>query len=239
MIIILCEPDDTSALWLASELELRERDCRILLPEELIVDSRLSLRLGSKGTSACVQLADGMLLDHNSTTAIVNRMQRFPVPVMDNASEHDIVYASEEARAAIVAWCSSLTCPILSPPTPYGPAGNSASDLVWRFRAASLGISTEDLTIGSCSIGQAEHQYEHYVLKIGNRMLIPVGSKQSSTAASAAQCLADYYSEALFTARFRLLPHDEALFLGIETLPNLRAFGTPVVDALLDWVDEQ
>ena len=69
MIVILCEPDDHSGLWLASELEPREKVARIVLPEKLIVGSQLSLRIDEQAVDAAVRQADGRVIDGKSVAA--------------------------------------------------------------------------------------------------------------------------------------------------------------------------
>jgi hypothetical protein len=209
MIVILCEPDDHSGLWLASELEPREKVARIVLPEKLIVGSQLSLRIDEQAVDAAVRQADGRVIDGKSVAAIVNRMQHFPVPVLQDASNPDLVYAAEEDRAAIVAWSFALDCPVLFPPPPYGAARENASDIVWRCRATALGIPAEPIAIGSNDPGEAGDPGgggERNILRIGERTLTRDGADTPDSPAASAGLLAVSSGLSSLAMRFRAAP---------------------------------
>ncbi len=225
MIHIFCEPDDAAALWLAAVLSARGAPVSVSLPEELIIGSRLNLEVGDGPPHPTIALASGITLSPEETTGIVARMVAFPLPELPNACDLDLVYAAEEARAALVAWFAAWACPIIGRPDPYTPWGDGTAAGEWRVIAANSGvlIRTEDHAEAAADDAQFD------LLVTAEGVFAAEGHSAEPEAAAAAQTLFALQRDAV--AVFRFLPSPVGpVFDCPVPLADFRAFGTVVPD---------
>lgn len=239
MFVVICEPEDTSGLWLATELENRGISAPVILPDELIVGSELSLQFGSTLKRANVKFPSGTSIESGSATTVINRMIRFPVPILPDGSDEDRIYSAEEARAAVVAWFSVLDCQVLQRPTPYDPTGYSASDLIWRCRAESLGIKSEPIEIGASRISPSLDGKEVTLIQIGDQVLADCRDQIPDEAIEASNRLAASYSPDFLAMRFVIDGTGNWVFTGSAPQPDLSSFGSRLVDVLINWNAQQ
>lgn len=231
MILVLCEPEDTCGLWLAAEFARRGCKVDLVMPDELAVSSRLSLVISKERDRATIHLADGRIIDGDSLAGVINRMERFPRPLLSSASDRDVIYASEEIRAATVAWFAALNCPVLNAPTPYSALGVSASDVFWRHRAEVLGIRAASITLGVEHV--VDQQADLSVVVIGETVLAVRDKPVPTSILKASVDLVHATGYNLLGLEFSASAPEEWEFLRTHMMPNLMEFGPKVIDAIL------
>ena len=235
MIVVLCEPEDTCGLWLAAEIARRGCEVDVVMPDELVVGSRFSLKITKDYDVVSVQLTDGRVVDGESLTGVINRMERFPRPALDAASDQEVIYAAEEARAATVAWFAALECPVLNAPTPYSPAGLSAYESTWRHHAGRLGVRAASLTM---SVDQDTIQpADLTVVVIGETVLTSEDYSVPVSALETCLNLSHVTGFKLLGIEFCRSLSGNWELLRVDMKPNLMDFGPQVIDAILAVMD--
>lgn len=139
-ICILCSPQDKHALWLALQLRAREWQVEFILPEELLINSSLQLRISTDNTESIFQNARGVILTHK-LNGVINRLYALPPLSCESGNEVDALYLEEEWRAALVAWLAELACPVLNRPTGTSLQGTVRGDAYWRYLAIQIGLT--------------------------------------------------------------------------------------------------
>lgn len=78
----------------------------------------------------------------DDVTAVVNRLPAVTVREVEFIHEQDRAYAAAEMQAFLVAWLSSLTCPVLNRPTPAALNGPAWTVERWHLAAAATDMPT-------------------------------------------------------------------------------------------------
>jgi hypothetical protein len=152
MIGLLCSPQDSHALWLATQLRARGWEVEIVLPEELLIGSSLHLRISTGSSRSMVRLRRGTTFD-SSCQGIVNRLTALPPVTSESCRPADSAYLGEEWHAAIVSWLSEITCPVLNRPTGASICGTMFGDGHWRYLAIQVGLPVQPWSTGSGAEG--------------------------------------------------------------------------------------
>lgn len=205
------------------------------MPDELAVGSRFSLRIAKERDTAVMQLADGRIFHGDMLSGVVNRMERFPRPSLNDASDLDVIYASEEMRAATVAWFAALTCPVLNPPTPYSAFGMTAHESIWRHRADALGVRVASLTLDAEQHG--DQQADFHAVVIGETVLAMDDDPLPVSIVEASIALAHATGFNLIGLDFGTGTSGEWEFLRADIMPNLMRFGSRAIDAILAVIE--
>lgn len=237
MILVICEPEDTCGLWLVTEISKRGCAVEHVLPDELVVGARLSVRVSNQHDIVRMDLADGRHIDGSALIGVINRMHDFPRPMFNGTSDRDIVYAGEEIRAAIVAWFAGLPCPVLNAPTPYSAIGLIVHESLWRQRANMLGLSVATLRVDQ---GAFSHQPKNYsVVVIGETVLTAEDKPVSMSMSEASIALSHSMGLRLVELEFNINTSGEWEFLRACLTPDLMSLGPTVLDALLREMEER
>lgn len=83
---------------------------------------------------------DGQLIATPAIRAVITRMPAVGEAELGHVHKDDRVYAAAEMQAFLLAWLSSLECPVLNRPSPSSLAGPSWSVAQWVQRALRLGL---------------------------------------------------------------------------------------------------
>ncbi|MGV6852615.1 MAG: hypothetical protein ACWA5R_10630 [bacterium] len=217
MIHVFCDSEDVAALWLATELRKHGCSVTVSLPEELIVDSCISLELGDGTPRPYAELGSGISITPETSTAIIVRMSKFPLPALPNASDNDYVYATEEIRAALVGWFAAWECPVIGRPDPYTPWGDGASEDEWRIMAlhSNIRITTDASQVNSF----------FDLLVTSSNVYTHDGQEPEPDVITAAQVLFRLQNDAIAVFRFRREDQGSA-FEKLVPMPDFRIFGS-------------
>lgn len=175
MICVVCSPQDTHALWLATRLRARGRQVELVLPEELLIGSSLQLRVTTEGSESGLRLARGITLDHQCT-GVINRLNEVPSLRSESGRPADSAYLEEEWRAAIVAWLAGLACPVLNRPTGVSLCGTMFGDAHWRYLATQVGLAVRPWSAGSAAeaVESEGHEQPARVFVAGKQVIDPL-----------------------------------------------------------------
>lgn len=141
MWLVICETSDASALWAYEGLRRRGlAPLELLSPELLACSLRWEHRVGSRGTSLAVTLADGRQLSSEGLRGVLNRVYTVPLAMWRHAAESDRSYVQQELFAFFLSWLHGLPCPVFNRPTAMGLAGAWRSESEWVWLAAKAGL---------------------------------------------------------------------------------------------------
>lgn len=89
---------------------------------------------------------DGQVLATSAIRAVITRMPAVGEAELAHVHEDDRVYAAAEIQAFLLAWLSSLECPVLNRPSPSNLAGPWWTLAQWVNRARRLGLAARPVT---------------------------------------------------------------------------------------------
>jgi len=89
---------------------------------------------------------DGQVIATSAIRAVVTRMPAVGETELGHVHEEDRSYAAAEIQAFLLAWLSSLECPVLNHPSPSNLGGPWWSLAQWVQRARHLGLAARPVT---------------------------------------------------------------------------------------------
>jgi len=135
MLIILAKQEDEIAAWLAHRWQSHNA---VLVSAADLSTSGWSLHLASPGKSrACV---GGRDIRNEEINGVVTRIPRVGSEDLEHIVSSDRRYVAAEMTAFLLAWLSSLACPVLNRPTPSCLGGPIWRAEEWVHLASLLGI---------------------------------------------------------------------------------------------------
>ncbi|MFZ0707291.1 MAG: hypothetical protein WAM71_16955 [Candidatus Korobacteraceae bacterium] len=135
MLLIVANHHDSIAPWLAHRW--RAHDALVLTPLDL---SSAGWRhyVGDCGNSRAI--IAGREISSGQINGVVTRMPAVFEWELGHVVTADRQYVAAEMSAFLLAWLSSLSCPMLNRPTPHGLSGPDWNREQWVTLAAKLGI---------------------------------------------------------------------------------------------------
>jgi hypothetical protein len=150
MILIIAEPFDTAAMWLASNLwQATKAPIRVVTPSQLVYAPVASHRLSTSHSEVTFALADGTLIKSAQLLGVINRMMVLPQAHLKHAAPDDQIYAQGELYAFVLGWLSTLGCPVLNLPAPESLCGPVHSEITMFHFAALAGLGFQPMTLSS------------------------------------------------------------------------------------------
>ena len=236
MWLLLCSSTDHSALWAATRLRARGLEpLTVLTPELLHYSFGWEHRLRSDGAaSIAFTLADGRAIDGSAVRGVLNRIPFVPSHLLQHLVAPDRIYAQQEWTALHMSWLSCLRAPVLNLPVIEGLCGAWRHESEWASLAAQAGLDAGvyEQSAPASAAGRraaAVHsptQQIRTVIAIDGRGITP----------HVAEDVADACGRLGVLAKTRLLGVDldahTGTFVSASPLPDLRAGGDPVIDAL-------
>jgi hypothetical protein len=146
MIVVLCDSEDATALWLVARLRAAGEQCALVTSDILSFARRRSQRIGRDGVHGVVELGDGTVID--APALIVNRMLTPPVAAWRSAKPADRDYATAELIAFMMSWLAGVDCPVRNRPEPACLAGPAPHGLLAALEARRAGLACPDASFG-------------------------------------------------------------------------------------------
>lgn len=239
MWIILCQSNDSSALWVYEGLQRRG-----LVPLELVTAEMLgpglrwNHRVGPKGTSIEISFADGRILSSDSIRGVLNRLIKisswYP---LHRVKAGDRNYAGTELTAFFLSWLSCLPPPILNRPTPQGLAGRERHISEWFLLATTAGLTT--VPYRQSSRAPFEVSKERLASEASPFKTVLVLDRYVFGAAPpsvlrACRRLAMLAGTTILGIEFAVGVNGQWTFASATPLPDLRLGGQSVLDALVE-----
>src|SRR5262245_14561960 len=118
MWLVICRPNDASALWAVKELKKRGVvPIEVVTPDELACAPTFECRVGPRSTFARVVLSRGREIKSNQVRGVLNRVDAFEPPHIGQFSEGERTYVRAEWHAVLLAWLAALPQPVINPAT--------------------------------------------------------------------------------------------------------------------------
>ena len=229
MWLLLCNASDRAALWAARGLTARRIDpLEVLTPELLHYSRRWEHRLEADGrTSFALTLGDGREVDGRNVRGVLNRIPAVPSHLLAHLVETDRDYAQQEWTAFHMSWLSSLQVPVLNLPVSEGLCGAWRHASEWAWLATHAGLAPGDYVQTSAASGPAARDVPAV------RTVITVDGRGFG---DVPEDIADACAHLAVLAATRVLgvdlDRDTGRFVAASPLPDLRAGGEPMLDAL-------
>ena len=232
MLLLLCDPGDTSALW--AGLGLRTRGVKaveFVSPTEIVCTQRFEY-LAEQGAPvhASVALTGGRLIDVRRVHGTLNRATCVDFPQPRQAAAPDRAYVQSEMAAIFLAWLGALDAPVFNPPQPSGWGGALLHPFAWALLAQRAGFATLAHRCGYAGLEMPVTQSSHtssYVVFAGRTFPSLAEDLQR-----AAVRLSEASGVPLLGIALQRSADGQALFCGATTLPDLRTGGPEFLDAL-------
>jgi hypothetical protein len=148
MILIIAEPTDKAALWLGAALTgFTNTRVQIITPSQLSYAPAVSHWLTTSEVDLSFKLANGTNLQAQQVVGVINRMIVLPLAHLQRAQLREFTYAQGELYAFALGWLSTLTCPVLNPPTPEALCGSAYSFINTQHYAISAGLACRSVSL--------------------------------------------------------------------------------------------
>lgn len=231
--LVVCYPNDVSALWAVAGLTRRSLvPIDVVAPEALVCSQTLVHTIVEGRPRTTFNLPGGSVIDSTLVRGVLNRVTSLPTAHLGVAARDDVAYAGQELHAIVLSVLYGLGEAVINAPTPQGHAGRCRTVVEWLWLAGRAGLRTTDHIEGDAHASAqlaAPSGGACSVIVFDGRAFGPAIPEDVEVAAARLAILAES----------RLLGVDlvEASdgawwFTGASTTPDLRVGGEPLLDAL-------
>jgi hypothetical protein len=246
VLVIVASRHDKAAEALVANWAAHGHSVSLLTPEDLsVVGWRhylSSIHVGDRGdegestissTSSSSAVVGGVAVALDQITGVLTRLPSIFEQELLHIVPEDRAYIATEMNAFLIAWLSSLKCPVLNRPTPTYLLGPAWRPEQWVYAAAQLGIPVRpvrrqsSMSANACSPVVEKSSVK--VTVVGDRCLGEV----EQTLASYARRIADAAQVDLLTVHFSS-SESPAEFLGADLWTDISA--PDVGDAILEYL---
>jgi hypothetical protein len=216
----------------AARLAAREADAgvRLMTPHDLSHEGwtfRLADPAGATGVLA------GRPLRAAAIAGVVTRLASVTEDDLPQIAPEDRGYVAAEMNAFLLAWLTSLACPVVNRPTPQCLSGPHWRQERWVIAAERLGIPARPVVRrASDGIGPAAPRSGHVVTVVGSRHF----GADDAALAERAHALAEAAGAELLAVEFDG-PRRDARFVDASLWPDLR--DGAIADAMLALVRQK
>jgi hypothetical protein len=147
MFVVLCDIDDSAALWLDSRFRELGHRSTLVTSGLLSFAQRRSQWIGRDGTRAVVDLGEGGVIDQPGL--VVNRLLSPPVAAWQWAKPGERDYAAAEMTAFTLSWLAAVPGAVRNRPSPTCLAGPSPHPLRAAVLAHRAGLDVPDADFGA------------------------------------------------------------------------------------------
>jgi len=254
MFVVLCDIEDSAALWLASRFRDLGQSCTLVTSGLLSFARRRSQWIGREGPRAVVDLGDGRVIDQPDL--VINRLLSPPVAAWQWAKPGERDYAGAELTAFVLSWLTALPGAVRNRPSPTCLAGPSPHALRAAVLAHRAGLDVPDTPFGAAAaspIGLLEaavrtaapHARASHVVVLDGRIVDPgaveqrVGARMPESFSSAvARFAAALGAEQALIGIDIVVGRGRWWYAGMTPLPDLVGAGDAVVQDLIGLVEK-
>jgi hypothetical protein len=177
MLLIVAQGHDRAAVSLAARWESHEA---VLLTARDLSEPGWVFEAPPRGPSRLI--AGGRAFTSDEVSGVVTRISSASASGLEHIAVEDRSYVSSEMTAFLLAWLSSLACPMLNRPTPQCLCGPNWHIEQWVHLAARLGIPVDPLRRSTSLAADDEREGGVAVTVVGEQC---VGAVHPSLAAQA------------------------------------------------------
>jgi len=185
---------------------------------------------------------DGLLIANHDIRAVITRVPALDEAELMHVHQEDRKYAVAEMQAFLLAWLTSLECPVLNRPSPSNLGGPLWSVAQWVQRAHRLGVAARPLVQRAVYTPGALHSTDCrvgadavFVDVVGDRAFLSGGrvpGADEALLAEAAIALARDAGVEMVRIYFECSSEGTPLFLEASLWIDISA--EPVAEALID-----
>ncbi|MHC0061539.1 hypothetical protein ACWATR_01255 [Nostoc sp. UIC 10890] len=245
MLVIVASRHDKAAEALVANWAAHGHGVSLLTPEDLSVvgwrhylssiDGEINSPLSSSAVVGGVAMSPtGCAIALDQITGVLSRLPSIFEQELLHIVPEDRAYVATEMNAFLIAWLSSLKCPVLNRPTPTYLLGPAWRPEQWVYAAAQLGIPVRPVrrqsSMSANVCAQVLEKSSVKVTVVGDRCLGEV----EKTLASYARRIADAAEVDLLTVHFSS-SESPAEFLGADLWTDISA--PDVGDAILEYLN--
>jgi len=224
MLIIVANRQDQTAIWLARRWQ--SHNAVVLTAADLSVRGWRHYFPPASESRAVV----GQEVDPGKIKGVLTRMGGVYEQELPHITPADRSYAASEMNAFLLAWLSSLTCPVLNRPVPNCLAGSDWRPEQWVRLAAQLGIPVRPVRRRApLTSPDSEPPLGCEVIIVGDRCF----GKASPLLQAQARLLAKTAGVGLLVVYFTD-PEPPSQFVSSSVWPNLMS--PDVADAVLHYL---
>ena len=224
MIIILASRYDQAAKSLAERWAAR--DAALLTPRDLS-EAGWNFHVPARASGQAV--AGGRVIANHDITGVLTRMVGVDPGELDHVAPEDSAYVASEMTAFLLAWLSTLECPILNRPTPECLCGPAWRAERWIRFAAGLGFPVQSIRQDSRDGSATDFEHSSAGVTVAGERCF--GAVDSSLADHARR-LAAAAGVGLLEVRFNS-PDRDGRFVGINLCPDVSV--DDVADAIFEY----
>jgi hypothetical protein len=237
-VLVLCEPDDVSALWAAAGLEERTGRTVDVVTAPMLTGARTwEHRIRGDVAEVEITLADGRRISSRRPRPVLNRLSIVPSHFLGAVEGSDRDYAVQELHALFLSWLWAHPGPMLNRPSPQFLGGHWRPAAGWAVLAARADLPTARYRLTSDDLledtpvsvppgsGRAET-----VFVVAGQALAP--SAVPSWLVEACQRLAALTGDDLVGVDVARVGGGSWEFVTASPIPNLYAGGERLVDVL-------
>ncbi|MBD2561964.1 MULTISPECIES: hypothetical protein [Nostoc] len=240
MLVVVASRHDKAAEALVANWAAHGHGVSLLTPEDLSVVgwrhylSSIDGEAGEENSSSFSSaVVGGVASALDQITGVLTRLPSIFEQELLHIVPEDRAYIATEMNAFLIAWLSSLKCPVLNRPTPTYLLGPAWRPEQWVYAAAQLGIPVRPMrrqsSMSANVCPQVLEKSSVKVTVVGDRCLGEV----EKTLASHARRIADAAQVDLLTVHFSS-SESPAEFLGADLWIDISA--PDVGDAILEYL---
>ena len=225
MLVIVANRQDQTAAWLASRWQAHDA---LLLTSADLSSGGWRHYVPDSGKSRAI--IGGREVSMEQIKGIVTRMPAVFEWELGHIVPADRAYVAAEMSAFLIAWLSSLTCPMLNRPTPSGLSGPNWNCEQWVALAAKLGIPVRPVHRSTAFASEKpSEQPMCQVIVVGDQCFGAVAPQLFDHA----RALAAAAGTALLAVQF-IGPTADAKLVNAGLWPDVRS--PEVADAMLSYL---
>lgn len=236
MLIILASRHDTAAQQLAARWQATgTQDAQVLTCADMSVDG---WRYYVQAPRSSTIVVGGRELAQGEISGVLTRLPCIYAEELAVIAPADRTYVATEMTAFLTCWLTSLTCPVLNPPTASSLAGPGWRHEQWVHVAARLGLNVRPIrrqvryTSETPAADAESSSASTAVTLVGKRIIGKVDEQLAHFTCR----IAEAANIALLTAHFSRSEAD-ACFLQASTWPDVTR--PEIADALLAYFQDE
>jgi hypothetical protein len=164
MNLILCHPNDKSAIWLYKQLNINGLNTTLLAVEEILMAKSWTQNITTTTDSFSITTKSGITLTNKNLNFVLNRVQMANAPIWEKADPKEKSYIQSEMTAMLMSWLYDLQqkTKLFNPPNNYNLYGAAFSENEWKKKAieAEMSISTK-----------SDSDPKHKILVVGEKTI--------------------------------------------------------------------
>lgn len=241
MWLVLASEFDEAGRWVAEQLAATGTEPVCFVTDTDLVGARWCHHLAGDSASTCIALADGRTIDSVDVAGTVNRLTHVPPVLVEELVDDDRQYALQEVSALVMSWLAALPAPTLNPPDTRGLSGAWRAPAEWAVLAGAAGLDAAPVVFDSaderyaggpgCWGGAATPiPFADDVIVVGRSVF--AADRLAQETADACRRLAELAATPILGISFAAGVGSPVT--GVTPLPDLRAGGDDLIDALVD-----